>query len=71
MVMVKFLDRQRTVLREETYSSEEKINYFLDMLENDVDMRKLIPVGTEYVMVDADVFWLDKHDNTLKIRAWL
>jgi hypothetical protein len=71
MVMVKFLDRQRTVLREETYSSEEKINYFLDMLENDVNMRKLIPVGTEYVMVDADVFWLDKHDNTLKIRAWL
>lgn len=41
------------------------------MLENDVNMRKLIPVGTEYVMVDADVFWLDKHDNTLKIRAWL
>jgi hypothetical protein len=71
MVMVKFLDRQRTVLREETYSSEEKINYFLDMLANDVNMRKLIPVGTEYVMVDADVFWLDKHDNTLKIRAWL
>lgn len=71
MVMVKFLDRQRTVLREETYSSEEKINYFLDMLENDVNMRKLIPVGTEYVMVDADVFWLDKHDNVLKVRAWL
>ena len=71
MVTVRFLDRQRATLREETYSSEEKIRYFMDMLESDLSMMKLIPPGTEYVMVDSDIFWLDKHDNTLKVRAWL
>ena len=71
MVAVKFLDRQRKVLREELYSSEEKMQYFLNLVETDINFRKMLPEGTEYVMVDTDVFWLDKHDNKLKVRAWL
>lgn len=71
MVAVKFLDRQRKVLREESYSSEEKMQYFLNLIETDINFRKMLPEGTEYVMVDTDVFWLDKHDNKLKVRAWL
>lgn len=74
MVVLKYLDKDQTVIRSEFYSSKAKALSLIDLFEKDEMYKSMIPPNCEYISIESEkektAYWLDRRENIIVFREW-
>lgn len=68
MIEIRFLDKNKKTLKKEIYNSEAKVNTLFEMISGDLNTRKLIPTGCNFIMVEDKYYWVDRRKNIWQVR---
>ena len=74
MVVLRYLDKDQTLIRSEFYSSKAKALSLIDLFEKDEMYRTMLPSDCEYIVIDDEgaktAYWLDRRETVIIFREW-